>query len=222
MELKLKRQQALADTRRSLVLQAVRAAIAEGGLESASVREIAARAGYTPGALYAYFPSKQALLAAVLQETLEGARAAAAQAKLSKTSPGTLLHARANAWLAHFFARPGDTGIVLHLLASDGSGEPQVALVRQLIQDLQTSLEPVAEALEGLGCANSRLPSEVAGLLSAALGVLLLRDSRRMFAINDVAFDGFALYLDRLATQLEGKAPAEQDDPAKLQVDLFG
>ena len=43
-----------------------------------------------------------------------------------------------------------------------------------------------------------------------------------MFAINDVAFDGFALYLDRVATQLEGKALAEQDDPAKLQVDLFG
>jgi len=54
------------------------------------------------------------------------------------------------------------------------------------------------------------------------LGVLLLRDSRRMFAINDVAFDGFALYLDRLATPLEGRAPAEQDDPVKLQVDLFG
>jgi len=221
MEQKLKRQQALADTRRGLVLQAVRAAVAEGGLESASIRDIAARAGYTPGALYAYFPSKQALLAAVLQETLEGARAVAAQAKLPKNNPGTLLHARANAWLAYFFARPGDTGVVLHLLASDGSGEAQVALVRQLIQDLQTSLEPVADALAALGCPVARLPSEVAGLLSVALGVLLLRDSRRMFAINDVAFDGFALYLDRLAAQLEGQAQAAQDDPTRLQVDLF-
>jgi len=106
MEQKLKRQQALADTRRRLVVQAVRAAVAEGGLESASIRDIAARAGYTPGALYAYFPSKQALLAAVLRETMEGARAAAAQAKVPKNSPGTLLHARANAWLAYFLPNP--------------------------------------------------------------------------------------------------------------------
>jgi len=109
----------------------------------------------------------------------------------------------------------------LHLLAFDGSGEAQVSLVRQLIQDLQASLAPVAEALESLGCPVQRLPAEVAGLLSAALGVLLLRDSRRMYAINDVAFDGFALYLDRLAAQLEGKAGSTQDERARLQVDLF-
>ena len=52
------RQRAVADVKRSLVLAAARSAFIELGLEGASLREIAKRAGYTPGAIYSYFPSK--------------------------------------------------------------------------------------------------------------------------------------------------------------------
>jgi AcrR family transcriptional regulator len=222
MELKLKRQRVLAEARRDLVLQAVRAAISEGGLESASIREIAARAGYTPGALYAYFSSKQALLAAVLKETIEGANAAAAQAKLPKSGGVTALHARANAWLAHFTARPGEVGVVLHLLAADGAGVGQAALVRQLTEDLQKSLDPIAQELDLMGCPPSLLKAEVTGLLAMALGVLLMRDSRRMSAFNAATLEAFTRYLDRLAAQF-GAVPESQDDAsAALQTDLFG
>ena len=65
------RQQAVADVRRSLVLQAARSAFFELGLEGASLREIAKRAGYTPGAIYSYFDSKEQVYGALLGESLD-------------------------------------------------------------------------------------------------------------------------------------------------------
>ena len=44
------RQLAMSDTRRALVLDAARSVFAEKGVEGASIREIARRAGYTPSA----------------------------------------------------------------------------------------------------------------------------------------------------------------------------
>ena len=52
MQAKLQRRQTLSDARRALVLDAARAVFSEAGIEGASIREIARRAGYTPGAIY--------------------------------------------------------------------------------------------------------------------------------------------------------------------------
>ena len=43
---------------------------ADTGVEGASVRAIAERAGYTPGALYTYFEDKEALASACLARSL--------------------------------------------------------------------------------------------------------------------------------------------------------
>ena len=68
MEAKLQRQQTLSDARRTLVLDAARAVFAEVGVSGANIREIAKRAGYTPGAIYSYFDSKEAIYAALLAD----------------------------------------------------------------------------------------------------------------------------------------------------------
>ena len=65
------RKQAVTGVRRSLVLDAARSAFIELGLEGASLREIAKRAGYTPGAIYSYFASKEEVYGALLAESLE-------------------------------------------------------------------------------------------------------------------------------------------------------
>ena len=65
------RQRAMTDVRRELVLVAARSAFLELGLEGASLREIAKRAGYTPGAIYSYFSSKEEVYGALLGESLE-------------------------------------------------------------------------------------------------------------------------------------------------------
>src|SRR5258708_15048952 len=64
------RQRVLVDARRALLLDASRAAFFELGLEKTSIREIAKRAGYTPGAIYSYFASKEEVYTALLWHTL--------------------------------------------------------------------------------------------------------------------------------------------------------
>jgi len=76
------RNQALADVRRQLVLDAARAAFLELGMEKASIREIAHRAGYTPGAIYSYFSSKEEVYGALLAESLDRLNASVNQALL--------------------------------------------------------------------------------------------------------------------------------------------
>ncbi|MBK8457836.1 MAG: TetR family transcriptional regulator C-terminal domain-containing protein [Phyllobacteriaceae bacterium] len=72
------------DRRRADLVAATVDAIAVGGVESATVREIALRAGVTPGLIRHYFPGKDDLLRTAYAETMaemtEAARAALAGA----------------------------------------------------------------------------------------------------------------------------------------------
>jgi len=58
------------------ILQAARAMISEGGVESLTISGVAARVGLTTGAFYARFRNKDALLQALFDETLAGNRSA--------------------------------------------------------------------------------------------------------------------------------------------------
>ena len=61
------------------LLAAGRRVMAQGGAQKVSLRDIAAQAGVTPGAIYRHFPNKDELLVALFEqvvgELLEGARA---------------------------------------------------------------------------------------------------------------------------------------------------
>lgn len=63
---------------RARILDAARALFAEKGLEGAGLRAIAARAGYTPAALYFHFPSREAIYAELLRDSLAALHAALA------------------------------------------------------------------------------------------------------------------------------------------------
>src|SRR5436853_6171482 len=69
-ERKIGRQKAVSDLKRELILDAARKVFEADGLEGASLRSIAAVAGYTPAALYFHFESKEAIYAEVLKCSL--------------------------------------------------------------------------------------------------------------------------------------------------------
>ena len=69
-ERKTGRQKAVSDLKRELILDAARKVFEADGLEGASLRAIAAAAGYTPAALYFHFESKEAIYAEVLRCSL--------------------------------------------------------------------------------------------------------------------------------------------------------
>src|SRR5690625_2226711 len=81
------RHQALVDKRRALILDAAKSAFIELGMDKASIREIARRAGYTAGAIYSYFDGKQALYGALLEESLQRLNAEVMQALEKTTTP---------------------------------------------------------------------------------------------------------------------------------------
>ena len=128
------RQRAVADARRSLVLDAARAAFLELGLDGASMREIARRAGYTPGAIYSYYASKEEMYGALLGESLErlNARVAAAQAGLAaagtrgaRAQAVAALRAAAGAFFDFFHEHPRDLDLGFYLFR--GGMKPRVA-----------------------------------------------------------------------------------------------
>lgn len=65
------RKAAVSDYKRSLILEAAKGLFAGEGIEGASLRSIAKAAGYTTGAIYVHFATKEELYAAVLRESLD-------------------------------------------------------------------------------------------------------------------------------------------------------
>src|SRR4051812_3702955 len=98
MEARHRRQQAMSETRRALVLDAARAVFEEHGLEGASIREIARRAGYTAGAIYSYFDSKEAIYGALLGESLDRLNRAVQDAQPADGTAPAMLNAKATGW----------------------------------------------------------------------------------------------------------------------------
>ena len=83
---RLSRAESQARTRRAL-LDAAAAVFIERGLQGASVEAIASRAGFTRGAFYANFGSKEELFAEVLQDRVYAAYRAMASSQLSGPLP---------------------------------------------------------------------------------------------------------------------------------------
>src|SRR5512134_816178 len=89
------RQKAVGAHKRALILEAARHVFQAEGLERASLRAIAAQAGYAPAALYFHFDSKEAIYAEVLQASLAELGAAIEQSVAEAGNPGQRFHAAA-------------------------------------------------------------------------------------------------------------------------------
>jgi AcrR family transcriptional regulator len=68
------RRGAVRDFKRAGILAAATDVFARAGLEGATIRAIAQAAGYTAGAVYSYFPTKEAIYADILAQSLAALR----------------------------------------------------------------------------------------------------------------------------------------------------
>lgn len=80
--------------RETLIARALTLA-AEGGLDAVSIREVARRAGVSPGAPFRHFPDKVALMTAVAEEAMARFRAEIAAALARETSDDPIRRIRA-------------------------------------------------------------------------------------------------------------------------------
>jgi len=78
------------------------------GLEGASLRAIATRAGYTPAALYFHFDSKEAIYAEVLRDSLASLGGTVDEAVAKTRGPKQKLRAAAMAFFRYYAENPRD------------------------------------------------------------------------------------------------------------------
>ena len=156
-EQKISRQKAVSDLKRSLILDAARKIFEADGLDGASLRAIAAAAGYTPAALYFHFDSKEAIYAEVLQGLARQSRTAVSRAIARAKTPADRLRAAAMAFFRYYADNPSDLDLGFYLfrggMKPHGLGKERDDVLNAA---LDSPLQPIAEAAQALGARRAR------------------------------------------------------------------
>ena len=140
----------MTDVRRALVLDAARAVFEKLGIEGASIREIARAAGYTPGAIYFYYDSKEAIYGALLAESLERLNDKVAQAGTVAQDAAARLEAKASAWFDFYADNPRELDLGFYLVQGMRPRGLNATLNEQLNGRLHDALKPCEALLSAL------------------------------------------------------------------------
>jgi AcrR family transcriptional regulator len=209
MQAKARRQQALIDSRRAMMLDAARTVFEKLGIEGASIREIARQAGYTAGAIYSYFENKEAIYGALLAESLERLNAAVdiagepgSETKGAK-SPAEMLDAKASAWFGFFAANPRDLDLGFYLVQGMRPRGLTAELNYQLNDRLHDALRPCEVALQAMGLNAKDALRENTSLFAHGVGLLLLQHTGRIRMFGQDATLLFEAYVIGLVERLQ-------------------
>ncbi len=214
------RQQNLIDSRRAMVLDAALAVFTEQGVDGINIRDIAKRAGYTAGAIYSYFDSKEAIYAALLEESLQRLQAAVDAVRSAKLRPDELLHAKAVAWFGFYANSRRDLDLALYWMRGFSAGAWGLERNRALKECWQQVLQASEDALTDMALSAEAAARENSALFAHGLGLLLLEQTGNMRMLQQ---DPSSLFQDYLRNLLERLLPdAQQRAAACGQSDLFG
>ena len=196
----------MTDVRRALVLDAARAVFEKLGIEGASIREIARAAGYTPGAIYFYYDSKEAIYGALLAESLERLNDKVAQAGTGALDPAAQLEAKASAWCDFYADTPRELDLGFYLVQGMRPRGLNATLNEQLNSRLRDALQPCEAALQALGLTGEAALRETTALFAHGVGLLLLKHTGRIRMFGQDAtllFDAYVIgLLERVRQRL--------------------
>jgi AcrR family transcriptional regulator len=199
------RSQAVRDLKRSLILEAARKVFENEGLDGASLRAIAAEAGYTPAALYFHFDSKEAIYAEVLQSSLVNLSAAVGKAVAEVRDSAERLRAAAMAFFDFYAQNPRDLDLGFYLFR--GGMKPR-GLGRERDEELNAglaaALRPIGEAAEALGATRQEADLLTVDAFAHAAGLLLLAHTGRIRMFEASARDLMKRYTDESIGRLRG------------------
>ena len=128
------------DRRRAKILRAAHRLYTVEGYPSVSMREVAKKVGFSAQAIYYYFPSKEAMFAALADE---GLRLLEAQHP-SEELPDTLDNLRLPYVRYYEFSKSHPEYFTLLWVdptAATTQGEPQLALIGRMVRDVRLRLE---------------------------------------------------------------------------------
>jgi AcrR family transcriptional regulator len=175
------RRKAVSELKRGLILDAARKVFESEGLDGASLRAIAAAAGYTPAALYFHFDSKEAIYAEVLRTSLANLASAIGRAVARAGKPSDRLRAASMAFFRFYADNPYDLDLGFYLfrggMKPHGLGKERDDALNAA---LDAALKPIAEAAEAMGARRDEARILVADTFAHAAGLLLLAHTGRI------------------------------------------
>jgi AcrR family transcriptional regulator len=180
-EQRIGRQRAVSELKRSLIMGAARQVFEAEGLDGASLRAIAAAAGYTPAALYFHFESKEAIYGELLRESLSDLGKAVARATTRAKTPADQLRAAAMAFFRYYADNPGDLDLGFYLfrggMKPHGLGKERDEILNAA---LELALHPIVDAALALGARREEARLLMADIFAHAAGLLLLAHTGRV------------------------------------------
>ncbi len=201
------RKREVTTVKRRLVLAAAESAFFDLGLEGASLRQIAKRAGYSPGAIYSYFGSKEevygALLGASLERLNQAISHAAAPVPAKSGAPQQIARmprarAAASAFFGFYRDNPRDLDLGFYLFKGMQPRGLTPALNTRLNSRLRDALGPVHDELLEQGMKAAEAQAETTALFAHIVGLLLLTHTGRIRMFVQEPNVLFERYLDAL------------------------
>jgi TetR/AcrR family transcriptional regulator, repressor for uid operon len=202
---------AFKEDRRVEILEAARRCVARSGFHQSSMQDICAEAGMSPGNLYRYFPSKEAIIAGIAERDRAEVGAELGAAKFSNDFFATL-----EALARHHLVdrSPDDVGLCIELV-SESRRNPAIAKIMQdFDKDVRARLVAMlqAAAQRGVIRADTDFDAVVTMIVVFADGVWWRR-------AVDPAFDAEAvlpIFMDLTRHMLLGD-PRNENDSKEAQ-----
>ncbi len=183
--------------KREAILQAAKEVFADKGLSGASIRTIASACGYTPGAIYSYFESKEHIYAEILGEVLDNLYSEMMQSAENSDNPA---RAVLTALYNFYAARPDEYHLSYYLFEGMRRKGLTPELNSMLNERLTRLVGGIEKALQGLSVIT---PENSAAISVSAMahvsGVLLLHHTGRLKTLNQEGLDLVENYLSLLS-----------------------
>ncbi|WP_246329569.1 TetR/AcrR family transcriptional regulator [Chthonobacter rhizosphaerae] len=187
----------LQDERRNQILEAARVCFARSGFHGASMGQICAEARMSPGALYRYFPSKDAIIEAIAEDERERAKSTMSVFAV----PGTLVDRITNVGMEYLrSSRTSLCGGLMVEVCSESIRNSSIGdRFHQIEEDVRTTFVSALRASQAAGEIDAQIDVEttVMVLLSIGDGLML-----RLQLEPETDIDKLEPYLRRLVEGL--------------------
>ena len=167
--------------KRQDILDAARRCFARDGLRGASMSSICAEAGISPGHLYHYFESKDAILGAITQLVLEDVSEEFGRTMESSDALATLMSEA----MRDKVREDASTHILVFDMLADADRNPEIAtILREHSARMQAMLAEVLHKGQGRGGIDPGLDA-----MAAAAVLIALVDGVKMMAVRHPGLD---------------------------------
>lgn len=194
----------VSDAKRAHILAAAREVFEQHGLDGANIREIAKRAGYTPGAIYSYFAAKEEIYGALLAESLERLNAAVSQRIEGARSPAQKAERAALGFYEFYASNPRDLDLGFYLFGGMRPHGLTPELNATLNGRLRDSLSHFEAGLEALGASPKAAREEVTAFFAQCVGLLVLENTKRIKMFEEDPARLCAIYVTRTIDRVRG------------------